>query len=756
MAAPLAVVVTAAPAHADAPGGAIATKALSYVGRDHMMGPWYELWCGDFVKRVWTQEGVAAQSWMSSYVPNWLKSPNYHPIGTYTPQPGDAVIWNDLTYNDRNGNPGSHISIVTKYANGLLSDVGGDQGGGQDKNQPWWATSHVNIDEDNGGLAFDPTKHLFPNKPYEMWVRGYISPGTATPPPPPQAPQVTTALPSGQPYSGKVTFTGHTDIGVNAFYFHLTQGAKNIVSPTVPGTPHTSDHPWIFDTKTLQNGSADLWATAVTPAGTVGTSVHTQIQINNAPPPPPVPPQPPAPVVSVPTGPVSGTVTLSATDSDSTVQSIQFYANGTAIGSPVGRPFQLGWDTTATGNYGTVTITAEATSPGGTSPASAGADVYVNRVPQIRPATVKDMNGTVHVYTIAEPNGELEETLIAPDGGTTWTCVTCNVGTPMSQGAPTAVIDSSATIHVYTIAKPNGELEETLIAPDGGTAWSCLTCNGGAEPATGAPSAVIDGSGTVHVYTLAAASGEVDETLSAPDGGLAWSCLSCNGGAEPGYGAPSAVIDGNGNIHVFTLAGAGFFNSGEIDETTIPANGQMSWVCLSCSNGGAEPAAGAPAAVIDKDGTIRVYTLAISGFFNPGELDETRISATGSVENVCLSCSGNGGAEPANGAPAAVVDASGAIHVYTYAIAGFFNPGELDETTVPTSGAAVNTCVTCNGGAPEGGGTPTAVLDGAGAIHVFSVGTPNGDLDESWPGGSAGWQTADRTSGAPNTPSTGA
>ncbi|MFF7633214.1 CHAP domain-containing protein, partial [Kitasatospora sp. NPDC008050] len=264
-------VLAPSPANADALGDAIAAKAMSYIGQDHTMGPWNELWCGDFVKRVWTQEGVPAESWMSSFVPDWLQSKQYHNIGTYTPQPGDAVIWNDDNYNDSNGNPGSHISIVTSYANGLLSDVGGDQGGGKNPNNltpppPWWSTSHVNIDEDNGGTAYDPTKHLFPNTNYEMWVRGYISPGTGTPPPPTPATvdqvgtwngsTVNTASP--QSVSGTITLTA-TETKASRVLYYLDNtnptGSSTPISSGDSGGGLTPPHKLLFNTTSLANGS---------------------------------------------------------------------------------------------------------------------------------------------------------------------------------------------------------------------------------------------------------------------------------------------------------------------------------------------------------------------------------------------------------------------------------------------------------------------------------------------------------------------
>ena len=70
-----------------------------------------------------------------------------------------------------------------------------------------------------------------------------------------------------------------------------------------------------------------------------------------------------APVVAleVPSGTLSGTVTLSATVQDPIASAqVQFFANTQAIGSATSAPFSISWDTTSIAN-GTVSLTAKAT-----------------------------------------------------------------------------------------------------------------------------------------------------------------------------------------------------------------------------------------------------------------------------------------------------------------------------------------------------------------------------------------------------------
>ena len=129
-----------------------------------------QFWCGDFVSWVWQQAGIPVPAANPASVPSWMTVAGYHPISSgYTPQPGDAVVFGD----DQFPTQGSHIAIVTNYSNGLLSDVGGDEGGG---GTPWWSTSSVHVDEGNGA-AWNPNTKLFAGTGSEMWVLGYVSSG---------------------------------------------------------------------------------------------------------------------------------------------------------------------------------------------------------------------------------------------------------------------------------------------------------------------------------------------------------------------------------------------------------------------------------------------------------------------------------------------------------------------------------------------------------------------------------------------------
>jgi len=83
----------------------------------------------------------------------------------------------------------------------------------------------------------------------------------------------------------------------------------------------------------------------------------------------PVPPPPPAlPVLSVPTGPLDGTVTLTAVESDPSVDAIDFSVDGVRLGSgaEAGDAYAVDWDTTAVTN-GIHTITVSVSNRAGMS-----------------------------------------------------------------------------------------------------------------------------------------------------------------------------------------------------------------------------------------------------------------------------------------------------------------------------------------------------------------------------------------------------
>src|SRR5262249_47874540 len=116
-----------------------------------------------------------------------------------------------------------------------------------------------------------------------------------------------------------------------------------------------------------------------------------------------------APVVSIsapaPSSMASGSsVTLSAAaSSPGTLSQVQFFVDGSAVGSVSQAPWQVTWNSASVGN-GSHTITATATDSAGNSTTSAGSAVTVNNYPSpttaiTAPTNNASVSGTVTVNT---------------------------------------------------------------------------------------------------------------------------------------------------------------------------------------------------------------------------------------------------------------------------------------------------------------------------------------------------------------------
>ena len=134
-------------------------------------------WCADFAAWVWRQAGASftygsgssdINAWSASFYFWGLANDTWHPLSSgYTPQPGDAAIYGNLT---ETSGPG-HVGIVTGGGNDSPNVVSGN-----------WATSWPN--PANYGVMYqsDVTNTGVPGGSLD----GYVSPvGGATPPAPP-------------------------------------------------------------------------------------------------------------------------------------------------------------------------------------------------------------------------------------------------------------------------------------------------------------------------------------------------------------------------------------------------------------------------------------------------------------------------------------------------------------------------------------------------------------------------------------------
>jgi hypothetical protein len=125
-------------------------------------------------------------------------------------------------------------------------------------------------------------------------------------------------------------------------------------------------------------GTYSLTAVATDSLGAQSTSAAVVVTVNAA------PNVAPSVVISSPSGGASFTapaaITLQATasDSDGTIQNVEFYANGALVGSDASNPYAATWSNVAAGTY---SLTAIATDNAGARKTSAPVSIQVNQPP---------------------------------------------------------------------------------------------------------------------------------------------------------------------------------------------------------------------------------------------------------------------------------------------------------------------------------------------------------------------------------------
>ncbi|WP_326550240.1 FG-GAP-like repeat-containing protein [Micromonospora sp. NBC_01813] len=161
------VLASGPPAHAVTVRDAIVTTAQSQLGKTNCSphSGYYNScgihWCANFARWVWSQAGVTPvtglNSWAQSFKVYGFAHNTYHARSGYTPQPGDAVIfdWNPGQADDH---PIDHVAIVTAVSGGKVYYTGGNQGSG--------APTVTQVTAENMSLS-------------SGYIDGYVSPANA-------------------------------------------------------------------------------------------------------------------------------------------------------------------------------------------------------------------------------------------------------------------------------------------------------------------------------------------------------------------------------------------------------------------------------------------------------------------------------------------------------------------------------------------------------------------------------------------------
>jgi hypothetical protein len=118
--------------------GALRTGSASTSGCHSYLGTQWRWvnWCADFSRWIWKNNGSSISgidAWAGSFYRANKSNGHYHRKGTYTPQPGDAVLFDWDGGTASLGNDGwdiDHVGLFEKFKNGQIVTIDGNTGGG--------------------------------------------------------------------------------------------------------------------------------------------------------------------------------------------------------------------------------------------------------------------------------------------------------------------------------------------------------------------------------------------------------------------------------------------------------------------------------------------------------------------------------------------------------------------------------------------------------------------------------------------------
>ncbi|MFJ5232419.1 CHAP domain-containing protein, partial [Kitasatospora sp. NPDC088391] len=221
------ITVAAGPASAATSRSAIVSAAVGQLGSNGCgIVNCGVQWCAYFSRWAWQQGGVdvsALGGTVTTFVNYGDSNGTWHNPGTYTPQPGDAMIFGGGNYPTK-ASGGAHVGIVEKVnANGTLTEIGGNQGG---------------LVTEVTGTA-DQIEHYLEGSSSNFL--GYVSPvgaGAVTPPPTGFADGTfVNVTETGQVYriagGAPIAVTDWNNVGGFQSYTTISQAQLNAL-PTVP------------------------------------------------------------------------------------------------------------------------------------------------------------------------------------------------------------------------------------------------------------------------------------------------------------------------------------------------------------------------------------------------------------------------------------------------------------------------------------------------------------------------------------------
>ena len=327
------------------------------------------------------------------------------------PLPGDLVI--TITSPTQGATVSGTITVSASVSplgvlvGGVQFKVDGANLGAEDTSSPysipWNTTTRSNGSHTLTAVGKNALGIAFESSPVTVTVSN-------APPPDTTPPTVSITSPaSGATVSGTTTVSASAsdNVGVSGVQFFVDGSA-------VGSEDTTSPYSVSWNTTTVANGSHSLTARARDAAGNQTTSAAVTVTVSNAPPPDTTPPT--VSITSPSSGAtVSGTTTVSASASDNVgVAGVQFFVDGSAVGSEdTTSPYSVSWNTTTVAN-GSHSLTARARDAAGNQTTSAAVTVTVSNAPPpdttpptvsiTSPASGATVSGTTTVSASASDN----------------------------------------------------------------------------------------------------------------------------------------------------------------------------------------------------------------------------------------------------------------------------------------------------------------------------------------------------------------
>jgi hypothetical protein len=253
---------------------------------------------------------------------------------------------------------------------------------------------------------------------------------------------------------------------------------------TLLGTLTTAPYVVGWNSTGVADGVHTLITQAYDKAGNVTTSAAVQVEVDNT--------LPDVALASpVPGTFLGGTAALEATASDSgSVARVDFYADGTLLGTDTSAPYTLSWSTAGVAD-GAHTLTVKATDGAGNARASAEVAVTVDNTAPVTalsaPAQNGSVRGTVPVSATASDAGGVERVEFYADGallgtasvvpyGVSWDTTALSTGSTVT--LTTRAYDLAGNVSVSasrTVTVDHTAPTVAITSPANGTSFSFLT-----------------------------------------------------------------------------------------------------------------------------------------------------------------------------------------------------------------------------------------------------------------------------------------